>query len=147
MTTGERLAAELRRAWKGEPWHGPSTAAVLARLTAKQAAHRRARGSHTPWELLLHLTAWVEAPIGRFDDPALDLTSEANFPAPAATDDAQWAHDCAALGDAVERLARRVESLPDDVLAAQVGVLGYNYVTMIDGVAQHLAYHTGQMAL
>lgn len=147
MTIGERLAAELRRAWNGEPWHGPSVANVLARLTAPQAARRRARGSHTPWELVLHLTLWAEVPLRRFDDAAYASRDEENFRTPVATSDAQWRADVAALGDAVERLAQRVASMPDTALEAPVGDRGYTYVTMVNGVAQHLAYHAGQAAL
>ncbi len=147
MTTGERLAAELRRAWNGEPWHGPSAAHVLSRLTAQQAAHRRARGSHTPWELVLHLTLWAEVPRRRFDDPSYAPSEDQDFRSPVATTDAQWLHDVAALGDAVERLAQRVAEMPDAALNAPVGDRGYTYVTMVDGVAQHLAYHAGQSAI
>jgi protein-S-isoprenylcysteine O-methyltransferase Ste14 len=147
MTTGERLAAELRRAWRGEPWHGPAAAVVLSRLTAQQAAHRRARGSHTPWELVLHLTLWAEVPLRRFDDPTFVPGDEQDFPTPAATTDAQWRRDVAALGDAVERLAQRVGVMSDAALEAPVGSRGYTYVTMVDGVVQHLAYHAGQVAL
>ncbi|MFA6168069.1 MAG: methyltransferase [Gemmatimonadaceae bacterium] len=147
MTTGERLAAELRRAWNGEPWHGPSAATVLSRLTAQQAAHRRARGSHTPWELVLHLTLWAEVPLRRFDEPSYAPRDEEDFRRPIATTDAQWQHDVAALGDAVERLAQCVTAMPDAALNAPVSDRGYTYVTMIDGVAQHLAYHSGQAAV
>ena len=147
MTTGERLAAELRRAWNGSPWHGPSVHAVLSRLTAPQAAHRRARGSHTPWELALHLTLWAEVPLRRFDDATYAPRDEEDFREPAVTTDAQWKADVAALGEAVERLARRVETLSDDTLHAPVGDRGYTFVTMVDGVAQHLAYHAGQAAV
>jgi protein-S-isoprenylcysteine O-methyltransferase Ste14 len=147
MTTGERLAAELRRAWNGSPWHGPSVHEVLSRLTAPQAARRRARGSHTPWELVLHLTLWAEVPLRRFDDASFAPRDEEDFRKPTATTDAQWQADVAALGDAVERLARRVEAMPDEALRAPVGDRGYTYVTMVDGVVQHLAYHAGQAAV
>lgn len=147
MTTGERLAAELRRAWNGEPWHGPSAASVLSRLTAQQAARRRARGSHTPWQLVLHLTLWAEVPRRRLDDPSYASNDDQDFPSPAATTDAQWQLDVAALGDAVERLAQRVAAMPDAALHAPVGDRGYTYATMVDGVAQHLAYHSGQAAI
>lgn len=147
MKTGERLAAELRRAWNGSPWHGPSAHEVLSRLTAPQAAHRRARGSHTAWELVLHLTLWAEVPLRRLDDASFTPREEDDFRKPAATTESQWRADVTALGDAVERLARRVEAMPDEALHGPVGDRGYTYVTMVDGVAQHLAYHAGQTAV
>ena len=147
MTHGERLAAELRHAWNGNPWHGPSVAEILTRLSAREAAHRHVRGSHTPWELLRHLTTWVETPLRRFDDALHNPAETLDFPAPAEESDAQWQRDVAALGDAVERLARRVATMSDAELEAPVAERGYTYVRMVDGVVQHLAYHAGQIAL
>ena len=98
MTAGERIAAELRRAWNGAPWHGPSAAEVIGRVDARQAATRRARGSHTPWQLVLHLTTWVETPLRRLDDPAYDPAEGDNFPDPSSTTVEQWQHDVVQLG-------------------------------------------------
>jgi len=147
MTNGERLAVELRRAWNGDPWHGPSVAEILARLSARQAAQRRFRDSHTPWELLGHLTTWVETPLRRFDDATYNPPEELDFPGPAAENDAQWQRDVAALGAAVERLAQRVAPLADAELEGPVANRGYTYRFMMDGVLQHLAYHAGQIAM
>ncbi|MHB1310703.1 MAG: methyltransferase [Gemmatimonadaceae bacterium] len=145
MTSGERIAADLRRAWNGAPWHGPSGAEIAGRLDARQAATRRARGSHTPWQLVLHLTVWAETPRRRIDDPSYD--PPVDFPEPASAAEPQWARDVAVLGETIESLAARVAAMPDEQLAAQVGERGYTYATMFDGVAQHLAYHSGQIAL
>jgi protein-S-isoprenylcysteine O-methyltransferase Ste14 len=147
LTNGERLAAELRRAMHGEPWHGPSVSSVLSRLDARKAAHRRARGSHTAWELVRHLTVWAEVPLRRFDEAGYSPTEAEDFPAPASTSDAQWRSDVAALGSAVERLAQHVEPMSDDALEQPVGTRSYSYSVMVNGVVQHLAYHAGQMAV
>jgi protein-S-isoprenylcysteine O-methyltransferase Ste14 len=145
MTQGQRIAASLRHAWNGTPWHGPSAAAILGRLGARQASTRRARGSHTAWQLLLHLTVWAETPLRRLDDPTFDPPLD--FPEPSEMSDAQWTADVGRLGGAIEQLALRSESLADDVLAAPVGARGYTVATMLDGVAQHVAYHAGQIAV
>lgn len=147
VTPGERLAAELRRAWNGAPWHGPSVAEVLARLTAPQAASRRARSSHTPWQLVRHLTTWVDTPRRRLDDPSCDPPDGEEFSDPSAVSAEQWAHDVARLGEAIEQLAARVAVMTADELAAPVGERGYSRTTMLDGVVQHLAYHAGQVAM
>jgi protein-S-isoprenylcysteine O-methyltransferase Ste14 len=147
MTNGERIAADLRRAWNGAPWHGSSAAEVIGRHTARQAAARRSRSSHTPWQLVLHLVTWVDTPLRRIDDPAYAPPEGADFPEPSSTSDDQWRLDVARLGAVVEQLAQRVAMMPDQALAAPVGSHGYTYTTMMDGVAQHLAYHAGQVAM
>jgi len=147
VTQGERIAAELRRAWNGAPWHGPCAAEVIGRVTARQAATRRARGSNTPWQLVLHLTTWVETPLRRMDDPAYEPGERDNFPEPSSKSVEQWQHDVAQLGMAIERLAQRVALMTDEALAAPVGARSYSFTTMLDGVAQHVAYHAGQVAI
>jgi uncharacterized damage-inducible protein DinB len=142
-----RIAADLRRAWKGAPWHGPSVSAILSRLTPQGAATRTARGSHTPWQLLLHLITWVEVPLRRLDEPDYTPPESEDFPEPTAHDAAQWARDVDRLGGSIERLITRVSAMSEAQLAAGVGTRGYSYATMLDGVCQHLAYHAGQMAL
>lgn len=147
VTNGERIAADLRRAWNGAPWHGPSVAEVLGRLNARQAATRRSRGSHTPWQLVLHLLTWVETPLRRLDDPACAPADGEDFPDPSSTSEEQWPLDVAHLGAVIERLAHRVALMPDDLLDAPLGARGYTCTTMLDGVVQHLAYHAGQVAV
>ena len=147
MTQGERIAAELRRAWNGAPWHGPSAAEVIGRVTARQAATRRSRGSHTVWQLVLHMTIWVEAPLRCLDVPSVEPAECDEFPEPSSTTAEQWRRDVAQLGAIVERLAGRVALMSDEALAAQVGASKYTGTMMLDGAVQHLAYHAGQMAL
>lgn len=147
MSTGTRLATELRRAWNGDPWHGPSVRATLDHFSAAQAAHRRARGSHTAWELVRHLSAWVVFARRRFDDPSATPTPAENFPSVDVEGEAAWQADCAKLGAEIEQLAQRVESLDDAALMRAVGDRGYTYEFMVDGVVQHLAYHAGQIAV
>ena len=62
MTELERIAHELARAHQGDPWHGSNAHAILAGLTAPQAAARPIPGAHSIWELLLHLTGWRRVP-------------------------------------------------------------------------------------
>ncbi|MGH7628258.1 MAG: DinB family protein [Gemmatimonadales bacterium] len=58
MTEADRIADELARAHGGDPWHGSSARAVLAGVSAAQAAVRPIPNAHTIWELVLHVTGW-----------------------------------------------------------------------------------------
>jgi protein-S-isoprenylcysteine O-methyltransferase Ste14 len=94
-----------------------------------------------------HLTVWVETPLRRLDDPPYAPSDAADFPAPVGAGEEAWRRDIDMLGSAIERLAQRVGTMPDAALEAPVGDHAYTYARMIDGVAQHLAYHAGQVAL
>jgi hypothetical protein len=53
----EILADQIRRAFWGESWHGPSVREVLAGVSAEDAAAHPIAGAHSIWEIVLHLTS------------------------------------------------------------------------------------------
>lgn len=50
-----RLDEQLRRAFEGDAWHGPSVLEALDGVSASQAAARPLDSVHSIWELVLHL--------------------------------------------------------------------------------------------
>src|SRR5260370_16079902 len=55
MTEIERILDQLRRAYEGEAWHGPSVLEVVAGATAGQAHARAFANAHSNWELVHHI--------------------------------------------------------------------------------------------
>ena len=49
----EILADQIRRAFRGESWHGPSVLEVLAGVSAEDAAAHPIAGAHSIWEIVL----------------------------------------------------------------------------------------------
>jgi len=49
MSETTRLADQLRRAFKGEAWHGPSVLEILDGIDAKRAATHPIDGVHSIW--------------------------------------------------------------------------------------------------
>lgn len=60
MSKSGQIADELRRAFYGEAWHGDSLFEILRGVTAAQAAARPITNAHSIWELVLHISAWME---------------------------------------------------------------------------------------
>src|SRR5204863_33859 len=60
MTEIERILDQLRRAYEGEAWHGPSVHEVLNGVTAAQAHERPLRNAHSIWELVQHIAVWAD---------------------------------------------------------------------------------------
>jgi len=53
MRESERIADQLKRAFEGKSWHGPSLLEILKDVTAGQAAARPIPGAHSIWEIVL----------------------------------------------------------------------------------------------
>ena len=148
--TGElaRIDDELRRAYDGECWHGPPLREVLKRLTATTARSLRPPLAHSAWALVNHVSAWVEVVALRVIEWRAIATPEAgDFPPVTDTSEGAWA---AAL-DNLDRQHRRLLDVLAGLDPARLDetVPGKDYPTavMLDGTAQHYAYHAGQIAL
>src|SRR5438128_1998971 len=61
----ERILDQLYRAFEGDAWHGPPVKELLRDVGAKKAAARPVAGSHSIWELVLHMIAWQRAVVRR----------------------------------------------------------------------------------
>ncbi len=156
MSDVARLAEHLEAGYSGSPWHGPSLRANLKDVTAADAA-RRTGSAHTIWELVLHLAAWRGEIASRLQGREAGTPPEGDFPqapaGPAATE-AEWRKTLAWLDDSQQKLLAAVRAVDDRDL--QKPVIDYRHsaaghgatrlVTLL-GVAQHDAYHSGQIAL
>src|SRR5260370_35154146 len=58
MTESERILDQLKRAYEGGAWHGPSVREVLNGVTARQAQARPLQNAHSIWELVHHIAVW-----------------------------------------------------------------------------------------
>jgi len=150
MSETTRIADELRRAFHGDAWHGDALLEILDGVTAAQAAARPIPHAHTIWELVLHIAAWDGAVRRRLDGEALELSDEQNFPPVKDTSESAWRNALDHARQVHEDLVQAVSEFPDSRLGDRVpGKQGahYTYYYMLHGVAQHEAYHAGQLAL
>jgi hypothetical protein len=129
--------------------------AILDDVTAPEAAARPIRDAHSIWEIVLHLTGWAGEVARRCRDGEPGEPAEGDWPSvPPATSGAAWDASRAALLAAHDRLARALDAFPEDSLDRPVGNsrdpaagTGTSHYVMLHGVAQHAAYHAGQIAL
>jgi len=145
-----RIADQLRRAFDGKAWHGDALWEILKDVGAKQAAGHPVPNAHSIWELVLHIAAWDGVVRKRMAGVAAKLPAEKNFPLVTDRSEAAWKAAVAHARRAHEELIDAVEKFPDQALRRQVpGKRGahYNFYYMLHGLAQHVAYHAGQIAL
>lgn len=146
-TEGERIADEIRRAMRGEAWHGPSLREVLEGVTAEEALQRAIPTAHNIWELVLHITSWSNIALRRITGGQVAPLEGEDWPEPGEWSDAHWQGIIRDLGESHERLCEVVAGLGDDDLARNAPQSTNAVSVMLHGVAQHDAYHGGQIAV
>ena len=150
MTETARIADELRRAFDGEAWHGDSLFKILKGVTAEQAAARPIENAHSIWELVLHIAAWENAVRQRMTGVAVRLSAATNFPKVTDASEAAWKQALGYVRRTHKELIDDVKQFRPKSLDKQVpGKKGadYNFRFMLHGLAQHAAYHGGQISL
>lgn len=154
MSEREQLLKELEATHNGEPWHGSSRATILADVTISEAMHHPDGGAHSIWELVLHMRAWTNEVARRVREGNPGEPAEGDWPPVGAMSEEAWRGAMAGLESAHAELAAAVRSLREGQLDELVGGqrdaplgTGVTYREMLHGLAQHDAYHSGQVAL
>ncbi len=149
MTEIERILDQLKRAFEGNAWHGPSVREVLAGVTAEQAVARPLPGGHTIWELTHHIAVWEGAGRRRLegDRAQIDISSPEDWPPANDASEEAWEKSKAALDRGHQALVEAVARVPESRLDEPIlEGLSSVYVTL-HGVIQHDLYHAGQIAI
>jgi uncharacterized damage-inducible protein DinB len=143
----KRIDDQLRRAFEGHAWHGPSLRELLADVTAEQATARSVSGAHSIWEIALHIAAWHEGVRRRVEGERVELSPEEDWPPVASTSEAAWQDALAVLERTHTDLRRTVSRLADARLQEMVAGKDHSVYVMLHGLIQHDLYHAGQIAL
>ena len=138
----------------GDPWYGSAVARILDGIDAPSAAAYPIKGAHSIWELVLHMTAWLNEVRRRLDGGKHGEPVEGDWPSVGPNTEAAWKQALASLRRAHAALAQTLSATDDAGLARQVGGGQVDaagkpvslYQTVI-GILQHDTYHAGQIAL
>jgi uncharacterized damage-inducible protein DinB len=149
------LTLALRRSFDGNAWHGPSLREVLDGVDAAAALQRPVANAHSIWELTHHLMAWTREVTHRLRGGAAGMPAEGNWVDATDTSEDAWRRLRASLADARGELMSALAEFPADRLDDRVRELQLDgspggEVTlrlMLIGLAEHNAYHGGQIAL
>jgi len=147
QSEGARIADQLRRAFDGDAWHGPSLLELLKDVDATTAAAKPIPKVHSIWELVLHIAAWDRAGSRLLAGEKAKLKGKANFPPVPAPTESAWREAVAETMRTHETLVETVASLSDKRLRDQVPGKNYDFYHMLHGIAQHELYHAGQIAI
>jgi uncharacterized damage-inducible protein DinB len=149
MTEIERILDQLKRAYEGNAWHGPSVREALAGVTAAQAHARPLNNAHSIWELTQHIAVWENVGRRRLegDRAAIDISSPEDWPPTDDTSETAWEQTKAALDRGHEALREAISRISEERLDEPIlEGMSTVYVT-VHGVIQHDLYHAGQIAM
>jgi uncharacterized damage-inducible protein DinB len=154
MREVERLRRELEATLDGDPWYGLAVSRILEGIDASKAAAYPVKGAHSIWELVAHMTAWVNETNRRLGGGTHGTPAEGDWPVITSTTSDAWSAACSALRQAHVDLARTLTSIDDpdlerQIAGAQVDAAGQpvTFYQTAAGLLQHDAYHAGQIAL
>jgi hypothetical protein len=143
-----RISGQLRHAFEGGAWHGPSLKELLLGVTSEQAQAHPVPSAHSIWELVLHIEVWGQAALEAIQGVPMPqpMPAERNFRAAEGGAEA-WQRDVKGLLEMSRKLANAVEHFGDERLEETVPGRKYDFYTVLHGVVQHSLYHAGQIAI
>ena len=147
MSEIERIDEQLRRAFEGEAWHGPSVLEALEGVTAAEAARRPLPEAHSIWEITLHIGVWEDVVRRRALGEAFQPTDAQDWPAVRATDAAAWRDTLARLKAGHRALRDVIASFDPERLDQPLVPGGSTAYVQFHGAVQHDIYHAGQIAV
>jgi uncharacterized damage-inducible protein DinB len=143
-----RISDQLKRAFTGSAWHGPSVMEVLQNVTASKAAAKPASGAHSIWEITLHIAAWESAVVTGLRGGSTYLTDEEDWPKVRDVSEEAWQQTLTNLSNGNATLLSEISKLSDEKLNEIAGSeKKQTYYVMLHGVIQHDLYHAGQIAV
>ncbi|HYO83647.1 MAG TPA: DinB family protein [Bryobacteraceae bacterium] len=144
-----RVADQLRRAFNGDPWHGPPLSELLSGVTAEQAIARPLPSAHSIWELVVHSDLYVNGAVDAVQGTPLPRWYGTGQDWPEISDRSPqaWSEVTGTLFRNAERLADVVEQFGDDRLQSIVPGREYDFYYLFHGIVQHSLYHGGQIAI
>jgi len=150
MTTsaaGEQIAIELHQALNGDAWHGPSLREILDGVTMEKAMQRPIPAAHNIWEIVLHITSWANIARRRITGGQAEPFENEDWPHTGPFSEENWSKARDGLFESHERLIEVVAGLSAADVAKNVPQGKRTIANMLHGLAQHDAYHGGQISL
>jgi uncharacterized damage-inducible protein DinB len=125
---------------------------ALAGVSAEAAAKKPIHNAHSIWELVLHMTTWVNVTRRRFQGESVQVSEAEDFPPVSETSEPAWRAALARLQkanhDLIAALAAAADE-PDFVKRLNATVPGkdHSVYVLLHGIVQHNLYHAGQIVL
>lgn len=148
------ITNEIKKAFNGDAWHGNHVMQILNNVSPESAFSHFVPGAHSIAEIALHLTAWTEEVTSRLTGKPAEEPAMGDWPLPESKTPKGWERIIFNFKVANEELIRLCETLQEkqwynEVKDGRIPALGTGVTNaeLVNGLAQHHAYHSGQIAL
>jgi uncharacterized damage-inducible protein DinB len=148
MTEVERIVDQLKRTFDGEAWHGDPLMSILEGISAEHSGATWLPGTHTFYQLVVHITAWQREAARRVRERMYrELTAEQDW-VESGEGSAAWGLALRDLQKSHSELVSAVRGMDPNLLDQIVpGSPNQSYYVLLHGVIQHTLYHAGQIAM
>lgn len=149
MTAKDLLLYLLEHTYERQGAYPPLTTA-LAGVTAAQASWKPAQERHSIWQIVRHMTQWMEAGLDAIEarPKVYEELSQLDW-RPASGDEREWQADVERLHRAYRHLKERLTAMGDEDLAGMLepyrGKPRYETAIRFLRAATHDTYHLGQI--
>ena len=147
MSEIARIQDQLKRAFEGGAWHGPSVKEVLAGVNAAKADSRPIPGAHSIREIVPHIDAWQNGVRRAIEGEEVELSNEEDWPAQNEKTEAAWNQAINTLENGHRLLQISIGKLSNDDLARIPKGSKSTIYVLLHGVIQHHLFHAGQIAM
>ncbi len=154
MNRSEKLSNELYNSVLGDPWHGSQIKKILEDISVENAFLRPISSAHNIIELTLHIDAWTEEVLSRFNGNISAEPTMGDWPLPKKNTEKYWQTAKQKLFTDTNELIAVIKKFHEEKLDELVGDernislgTGFSFEGLIIGLVQHNAYHGGQIAL
>ena len=148
MKETQRILDQLKRSFRGDAWHGDSLNDLLKDLDAAQAVTHPLENAHSIWEIVLHISAWMDAVTTRITtQKKAELEGSEDWPPVDDPSQRAWRRTIQDLEFSYGQLIGTILNLDESRLEDITPGRNYSIYVMLHGVIQHTLYHAGQIAL
>ncbi len=150
MTVKEVLIYLLEYAYEKKDGAYPPLTTALVGLTAEQASWKPAPERHSIWQIVRHMTHWIEAGLDALAGrPQVYGELERSDWGAASGNEQEWQADLARLHRHYRRFKEQLQAMSEDDLAGMLepyrGISRYPAAIRFIKTATHDTYHIGQI--
>jgi len=145
----KRIHKNISAIYDGTPWYGDNVLSYLSGISAEMAAIKPEKLNHSIAEIVCHMTAWRYFVIEKMNGNAAYEVwdTELNWRKIIALNEAEWQRIKDDLLKSQTELLHHIEQMTESMLTAPVDGRKYNFRLMLQGIAQHDIYHSGQISM
>jgi uncharacterized damage-inducible protein DinB len=147
MEEVQRIEDQLKRAFEGNAWHGPSVRELLADVSAERAIAKPLGNAHSIWEIVLHIATWERVVRHRLAGEDITPSLEEDWPPVQEASEMAWKAAVDSLEKGHHELQSQIARLSDAQLQDQVVGQHDSVYQLVHGIIQHDLYHAGQVAI